>query len=408
MTQIETVERAQNVRAPRPSLLYLAFDVGFLNPSRALLRNVLRGATDAKFFGPGFQPRGILDRGIEAFVSANGPFDFVLADETAIEDFDDLERRGKLRFHNHACRFDRSLLGMGRDYQNYLKRCTDTRIIALLQSDYYNFPQQRIDTIEATGDYFLAWGEEFIKPRSEMRESVMIPGGINSQAFANSNDRYLHFLKRHPGRIISCPQFVSERELYRRPLSERTFDWSVLGADYDERVMARDALDHAGKKRSGDWIRYVFAAAQKLRVNLYNKYMTIALLQWAFQRALRQSRYSYTCGSFVRWPIRKYYEIPANGCVMVCDQPNGFRELGFVDGQNAVVSAGKDVLDADAWLRADPDRSQAIADAGRDLVERCHSVSARTRQIAMVLDRIRRKQFHGSRWRAGEFKLLGP
>jgi Glycosyl transferases group 1 len=389
-----------------PTVLYLTFDVGFLNPTRELLCDILRNIADVTFYGPGYLPLDALSKGIAAYVAANGPYDFILSDETAIEDFSILDRGQDLRFRNHACRFDPALLAMGRDYQNFLRGYDGTRLVVLLQSDYYNFSKQRIETLESISDFYVTWGAEFIDTIAGLDPASMLEGGVNLLAFGHCNDRYLEFLKRHPEKIISCPQFISEAEIDGTLLAARRFDWSVLGADYDARVLAREALDEAGLTRSGDWIRYILGAAQKLNVNLYNKYGTIKLLQWAFRRALQQSKFSFTCGSFVNWPIRKYYEIPANGCVLVCERSNGFGELGFVDKEHAVVCDGADVLDAHAWLTANMDRAQAIADAGRHLVRERHSVAARGRQIAAALQRIRRGNFAGSRWRDGVFELL--
>ena len=132
--------RCQTAMQPvaRSKLLYLSFDATYLNPTREILCDVFRAAADAIFYGPGYQPPAVLQRGIDTFVSTHGPFDFIVADETAIENFAVLDQGGELRFHNHACRFDQMLLQMGRDYQEFLKRYDGNRIVALLQSDYYN------------------------------------------------------------------------------------------------------------------------------------------------------------------------------------------------------------------------------------------------------------------------------
>lgn len=406
MTNSETHSAMGDRPRGQPTVLYLTFDVGFLNPTRELLCDILRNIAEVTFYGPGYLRPEELSTGIAAFVAAKGPYDFILCDETAIEDFSILDQGQDLRFRNHACRFDPSLLRMGRDYQDFLREYGGTRLVALLQSDYYNFSSQRIDTIETIGDYYITWGDEFIDSTADLDPASMLEGGVNLMAFRHCNDKYLEFLNRQPKKIISCPQFISDAEIDQNRIAARRFDWSVLGADYDARVLARRALDKSGIQRSSDWIRYVLAAAQKLRINLYNKYATIRLLQWAFRRALQQSRFSFTCGSFVNWPIRKYYEIPANGCVLVCERSNGFEELGFVDRKNAVVCSGGDILDAHAWLTADMDRAQTIADAGRQLVQDRHSVPARGRQIAAALQHIQQGTFVGSRWRNGAFEIL--
>lgn len=394
-----------NVDRQRPKVLYLTFDAGFVNPTRQLLCDVLREVAEVAFYGPGYLSMETLGRGIDDYVSQNGPYDFVVADEAAIEDYSCLDRGEEIRFRIHACRFDPKLLRMGRDYQEFLRTYDGTRLIALCQTDYYNFSTQRIDALESLGDFYLAWGEEFFEPRSQLDLSDMSPTGLNRMIYDQCNDRYLDFVKRNPRKIVSFPHFIAEAELDTTRLAKRSFEWSVLGADYDARVAAREALDHAGFRRSGGWLNYVYAVAHKLRLNLYNKYSTIAFIQWGFFRALRQAKYGFTCGSLVNLPIRKIFEIPASGSVLVCDRPNGFGALGFTDKENAILCRGKDILDAHDWLSADDDRAQAVADAGRALVQRQHSVGARARQVAAALQRIRTGNYAGSRWHEGVFEL---
>ena len=150
-----------------------------------------------------------------------------------------------------------------------------------------------------------------------------------------------------------------------------------------------------------------FALAQKVGVNVHNKYWSLDLLRWGFRRALRQARYAFTCGSILRWPIRKFFEIPAQGCVLVCQPAEGFADLGFVDGVNALSASPSNLPDVQSMLDADPNRAQQIADAGRALILEKHEVSARARQIGTALKLITEGRFAGSRWLDGEFMLGG-
>ena len=76
-----------------------------------------------------------------------------------------------------------------------------------------------------------------------------------------------------------------------------------------------------------------------------------------------------------------------------------------MSGENALACEAATVLEADAWLRSDPARAQAIATAGREMVLANHSVDARARQIGAALDAILRGAFYGSRWRDGRYEL---
>jgi spore maturation protein CgeB len=150
---------------------------------------------------------------------------------------------------------------------------------------------------------------------------------------------------------------------------------------------------------------YLFAGSQKLGINPYAHYWTIAGLQHAFRRSLTTARYGYTCGSVARMAIRKYFEIPAAGCVLIADRCEGFEALGFRDRENAVAAAGDDVVEVHRWLSSLPDQGQAIAEAGRRHIREQHTVEARSRQLSAALDAILEERYAGSRWIGGRFHL---
>lgn len=389
----------------RPRLLYVGFDVGFLDPTRELMVEVFKMIGDLVCFGPGYQDLSTVMQGINAFVERTGPYDILIGDERLIDDYQSVLEGKTIQFKSHACSFDPKLLRLGLDYQKFMKSYTGLRVLCLMQSDYYNWSTARIELIESVADFYVTWGEEFITPVSDFRHVDTIAGAVNAHIKMVANDNYLDFLARHREKIISCPQFVSAAEICDLPIKERTYDWSLLGADYDGRIIARNLIDETGINRTGNWLRVSQNLITKLGFNIYNKYWTQGVMHWGFRRALRQSKYSFTCGSILRWPIRKYFELPVNGCVSVCEPTAGFESLGFRDKKNVLECEAQDILDADSWLRAHPIEAQAIADAGRDHVLAAHSVNARARQIAHAFQAILDRAFSGSAWVDGEFTL---
>ena len=131
--------------------------------------------------------------------------------------------------------------------------------------------------------------------------------------------------------------------------------------------------------------------------------LALEFLNRDFRQRLAGSRYSYTCGSGLDMPIRKFVEIPAGGAVLVCRPFTGFADAGFVDGVNAIVCEPQDIIDVHRMLAANPDQAQRIADAGRRLVAQCHSTSARSEQFRLLFQMIAAGRFVGARWSAGRF-----
>jgi hypothetical protein len=360
-------------------------------------------------FGPGYVAQDTLDRGLARFCEENGPFDVVIGDEFSLlrPDMVSEERKHDHSFYFHACRFDPLLIHMGTDYFTFLKGYRGLRVIALLQTDYYNFSEAYESMLEEVADYVVCWGREFLIKKAQVPQVAVEGMAQNRQIHKAWTDRYYNFVTRNERRILSTPHFVAPTEMSQRPLAHRRSDWSVVGADYDSRVLARQKLDGAGLTRTGKFIPYIFALAARLHFHPYNKYWAIAFLNSIFFKALRDARYGFTCGSIMQWPIRKYFEIPGSGAVLVAERCNGWDALGFVHGENAVGCGASDILDAHQWLARDPERAQAIAASGNRLVRDLHTTQARGKQIKDSLERILDGRFEGSFWEGGQLRYRG-
>lgn len=386
----------------RPRVLFLTFDVDYINPTRQLIKKAIAEGCDVVLFGPGHSTWEEVESGPFAFEERNGPFDIVVGDEFALipppKSAAELPTRS---FLNYACRFDRSLIWKGAEYYEFLRQYQGKRVLTLMQSDFYNFPAHMIDRIEQNGDYFMLWGEELVLSRLEADTQSILPGLLNEKVYGRWTDRFLEFVRQNSNRILSTPAVVDLHEFCDTRLVARPSDWSVLGASYDARRVARANLDQNGISRNGKLLHYLMAGSERTPINIFAHYWGIDFFNWAFRKALKRSRYSYTCGSIAKYCIRKFFEIPASGCVLVADPCQGFDELGFVNENTAIACDAKDIHDAHAWLKANPDRAQEIADRGRELTLNQHSVPARARQFDESFQRIHDGTFKGSYWKSG-------
>src|SRR6185295_2582640 len=99
---------------------------------------------------------------------------------------------------------------------------------------------------------------------------------------------------------------------------------------------------------------------------------------WANQRFLvSASRLNFVCGSGYRYPVRKFFEVPAGLSALICYPSTGFSDYGFVDGTNAVVTMPEDFGRAARLLLADGDRCARLAGNGFELARRLHSAERR-------------------------------
>lgn len=382
-------------------LLFIAPSSRYMNPTNSLLPPMLLQAADVVFYGPGYVSAETIRRGIDRFVDDNGAFDFVV---TTRSDWSigtpDL---AFMRNYTIPSFPDDLMVAFGRDCTAFLAGDTHRRILFLTDLDVYALPEDTARRMEDSGAFFVTWGEGFSRRNDELEV-------LKEEAFvrrkANRKIGGWHdFVERTKTRFISLGHFVAETEFVWRTLDGRPNVASVPGQQYHRRVVMRDALEKRGIKTPKGVFKKLMGAADRAGLQPFANPSLLKLYQSQFAEGIAATRYAYTDGSGYDRPIRKFFEIPAFGAVLMATPCCGFEEIGFVDKTTAMVVKAGEIADAIDWLEGNPDAAQRIADAGRDVVWRNHSVHARAEQFRRCLDAILAGRFAGSIWRDGAFEV---
>lgn len=387
-------------------IAYVDANVRYLNRTRNDFIRALSLSGEVRYIGPGFSEGDssvelsslICTTGAQVDVIVTTPHvahGYAFADWSA-------KRIARLYRNSFAFTFDdrrlRELVALNR----VMADATIPRALVLLEADYYNFTQDDITAFRRVSDMILGFGPETWARRSELPN-------LGPEAFANrANDVWADFLESHKEKVSSMHHIIGDDEFCAVPLGERRVQWSVMGASYRARQVAIARLRAAGLSPIvSSPARKLLAGLKKLHLLRGETRWSLGLIQGGFRRGLWNSRYSYTCGSGLEMPIRKFFEIPAAGAVLVCRPFRGARNLGFKAGENFVACEPEDVVEAHRWLEANHDKAQAIADAGRKLVMDKHSVAARATQIRMALEALVSSKGVG-RWRDGLYRIVAP
>ena len=226
--------------------------------------------------------------------------------------------------------------------------------------------------------------------------------------FEENSKNWSNYLEKNPEKTISFGHHIGKDDI---AIPEPCFNskkarWAVIGAQYTARKKARDLLIQANISNCGRMLTYIPAAARRLKFNLYNKRWIQKSLNYLQRSSIYKSKYSYTCGSFLRSAIRKFFEIPALGSLLVAQPCANFKELGFVDGINAIVCDPENIVDLHYELERNPERAAKISIEGYRMVAATHSDTARIGQFGKCLEAIHRGVFQGSRWRNGQFDII--
>jgi hypothetical protein len=378
-------------------LLFLDINLRYMNPTRGLVPAVLRECAETVCYGPGYQPRHVLDKGLQAFYDLNGPFDFVIGNEASIFwDQPGVEDPWGLR--NYSFTFEKQSLQAMLDIGPWFSRYRGRKIVLLLEFDAY-FLAKREQTLlqETDGWYGVIWDRWLM-------ESVKDSVDLAREPYAHrANDNFFEFVSTNEERIIALPHFVADSEFGWGALGDKDPLWHVPGASYHYRKLARKTLSREGiLQTSLPWMQ-AYALLSRLGMRPFSRPMLLSLYGAQFVTAIERSRYCYTCGSAQHMHIRKHFEIPARGTVLVTAPVKGLEAMGFKDGINCFVRMPDELLDLHEELEREPERSQSVASAGRELIWSTHRVSSRGRQLRECLDSIMVTQFAGCVWDEGRW-----
>ena len=381
----------------RVRALLIDYNVRYLNPTRNNLVKLLTAAFDLSCFGPGYTNEEIARCGIEKYVDHNGPFDLILATEHVVFWGPHISPRGYQRCY--SMNFDASIVADDHKLKRFFLQYAGPKLSVLLETDFYSFQPEQVEILEKAGGHVAAWGAEFIPAVSTL-------GGATDTVSRTASDCWREFALARPERLVSALHFITPSEFCESPHALRKKTWNVLGAAYPARAHARRSLAAAGI--SCEWRRQalkVRVCSRLFHARIIRPDWLIETMQKSFQATLADTCFGYTCGSPIRAPIRKFFEIPAAGCLLVCLPFHGAADCGFVEGKNFLACQPEELPDLHESLLADPDRIQVIADAGRQMVLENHSLSSRATQLAKAGAAIAQGKFKQARWVDGCWEM---
>lgn len=97
----------------------------------------------------------------------------------------------------------------------------------------------------------------------------------------------------------------------------------------------------------------------------------------AWARTLAGALVVPTCGTVADDLVRKHFEIPASGAVLLTERTPAVEAAGFVDMESAVFADESDAADKVEHLLAHPDLLRRIAAAGQRLAHERHDLTDR-------------------------------
>jgi hypothetical protein len=390
-------------------ILYVDIHLHSLNPTNTLMPNMMNGVGDVTFYGPGYLSEDVLAGGVLRFIDKTGPYDILfLGPNMPIisQSNDDLQESADYFGRWAALTPPREAIY--RFFVAFLKSLSSIpiaqRFVSMVTLDSYSSSQCQMDQLDHFDMKLLASNEHFV------RRVADLPAWANREKHYLANkhiisDAWYDYLAARPERVITSLHFVSDGEFSFRGLAHRKCDVSIPGVDYHTRREAVHSLKRRGIGVSSKFTYNVYRVLNKLGMPVYSRYPLLKYFNVSYFFNLMNSRYVFTAAEAFGMPIRKYFEIPAAGAVLLATACNGFDRIGFANGVNCLEVEPDNLADAVGHLEKNPDDAQRLASAGRNLIYREHSISARIEQVRSCMNAIIAGKFLGAEWVDGRYSL---
>jgi len=392
-------------------ILFIDLNIQYIGPTRNLVPSMLNNKFNVTIFGPGFTSEIVLKDGLDSFYKKNGPFDFILCTEHIFFYKNTLQdNKGKSLFDifssSYVVRFKKtSLLNFFKNTFDFLNKTKVRKIITMFETDLIYISKAQLEILINLNCYIIGQGAELIKPSKKLQLN-------KSEKFSEfAGDNWSYFVKKNNHKIISLPYFVSENEFFYGDIQNRNKIINVPGVNYYNRKRAIKLLDKAKIKMDKKYYMLLFSFLSRVGLRPYSNPHLLKIYNNIFTESIINSKYCFSCGSTAEITLRKFFEIPALGSLLILEPFSSenrsiLEALGYIDGYNYISCKAENLVDKINELEDNKELASNIVYNGQKLVLRNHSSIARSDQIYKSLDAISKGHFKGTLWEHGNFKLI--
>lgn len=113
---------------------------------------------------------------------------------------------------------------------------------------------------------------------------------------------------------------------------------------------------------------------------------------------------AFTCGSELKYFVRKFLEIPAFRSLLIAYPSENFSDYGFKEGENYVMCMPEDVVKVALRFKSNESMYSKILNEGWRFVYEEHSASNRANQVIKTLDLFCQGKLKGAGYYSGKFE----
>ncbi len=262
--------------------------------------------------------------------------------------------------------------------------CLDLQSLARFDGFYWIYEKEPVNPLEVPVAYRETWFSQHSNPMDVWKDITAV---VKSRAEI-------------------CFSVMPDRSIGRK-----FYDYVIAGCYYQTRMLASLSLKDENLSqapfRHVERVASIFPGYLK-KMGLSKDWINeryIALRMANYHWNIRHSRTAFACGSGLNYPVRKFFQIPSYGALMLAYPCTGFRDYGFVDGVNCLETAPEDAGKVARNVINNPVLLEKITRAGWEYVQREHNVDNRIAQILRCTEEIWRGRKINAQYRAGKFEI---
>jgi len=370
--------------------LFTNFD--YINPNPVYIKNGLTRFFDVVYYGPGYS-KVYTDR-VDKVYKDCGPFDAVMIDTFPLFFKERKEFQRNIDNTTLCLKYSRRF---HYEYPNYpmgLYNIDAPLFLYPAWFDPYAVDDMTIEIIRKfPGLVIGSIGKEYAAGRDEILKDVvgpdarMIYGRTIKELVEEIGD-----LKK----LITFPFSIQEKE-YLQPKRHKLASLVIPGVRYTCRQKAVELLkpvqDQTGIK----------VLTQENISNLFIHWTSINKYRnWRHRKCINSSKYAYTCGSMYRYPLRKFFEIPAAGSLLIAHPFKNHELFGFKHMQNFVSAEPEEILGVIEMLEDDADMYDKIVSEGQRLIKEKHMTTVRLSQLRKIVESVVNNDYDDYMWVDGD------
>lgn len=208
------------------------------------------------------------------------------------------------------------------------------------------------------------------------------------EAWGDKYGNYLEnwtYIKEKVPSSIEMPFFAFKNEFLQ---NYKIFDVAVTGSHYKTRITAKNLLKKTTLFKEAPYEKIdslIHLVTSKMPKNKITNLILIKLRALNQKFCTSHSFSSFVCGSFLRYPVAKFFEVPASGSLclsMPCAQYNSY---GFKEGVHYINTDPEHIIEVLKYVKLNRSHCQEIAKNAQVFVAEEHSFENRLYQLNNAL-----------------------